>query len=165
MEAFGLKGMTDLDLQDALMAELERMVEGDELTWSNGTEWRKPHVFKQDKPYKYDTDPYDQEDYVIVMLDDEDEREDGEWVVTVAFIVDIWFVDEDRQGNVKLADLMNRIYYHFKENHFTDGRYVMGTGAKKRFNQEAFPEHYEGALITKWRLPETEPIGIRQFLA
>jgi hypothetical protein len=156
--------MTDLDLQAALVSELEQLQKDKSLKLLDGSVWRDYHIYTQDKPYKDDEDYEEQEDYIIVLLDEEDADEKGEWTVQVQFIVSICLYEEEHQGNLIIATLMNQIYLHLKSKGIIDGQYEMENRAHKRFNHECYPNYYEAALITYWKLPPVRMQGLEEFI-
>lgn len=145
--------MTDIDLQDALIREVRDLLEHHGLKKPDGEDWKDFNVYRQDKPYKDDGADDAQEDYIIVMLDDEDTDADGSWIVNVHMIISIMLFDEENQGNVLLASLMNQIDLHLSRKGIIAGRYELEAEKHKRFNHECYPNYYECDLITRWRLP------------
>lgn len=145
--------MTDLKLQQVIIDEIRTLLDNHSIRKLDGEEWTDFHVYCQDKPYKDDEED-DQEDYIIVMLDDEDLGADGRWKVNVHILISICLYEEEHQGNMILADLMNQIYMHFQKKGFIGGMFEMESEAHKRFNQESYPNYYECDLITVWKLPE-----------
>lgn len=156
--------MTDLHLQDALIQELKYLTESHSLKKLNGDVWDNYHIYRQEKPYKDDDDVSEQEDYIIVMLDDEDTDEDGCWIVTVHMIFSIMLYDEENQGNLVLASLMNQVDLHLTKKGIIAGVYEMEKEKHKRFNQECYPNFYECDYITKWKLPEMNMEGIGDLI-
>lgn len=145
--------MTDLKLQESIIAEIKMLLESNSIKKLDGGTWNDFHVYQQDKPYK-DDDEDDQEDYIIVMLDDEDLEADGRWKVDVHILISICLYEEEHQGNVILADMMNQIFMHFQKKGIIGQMFEMEKEAHKRFNQDSYPNYYECDLITTWKLPE-----------
>ena len=156
--------MTDLDLQDTLIMELKELADSQSLKKLNGEVWKDYNIYKQDKPYKDDEDDAAQEDYIIVLLDDEDTDSDGRWIVTVHIVMSVMLFEEGRQGNIILADLMNQIDLHFCKKGVIGRRYEMERERHKRFNHECYPNYFECDYITKWKLPETNQEGIDDLI-
>ncbi|MCM1045634.1 MAG: hypothetical protein NC417_09000 [Candidatus Gastranaerophilales bacterium] len=164
--------MTDLDLQNALIRELEELVEHQSLKKLDGEVWKDFHIYRQDKPYKNDDAADDadadvdddQEDYIIVMLDNEDTDEDGRWIVDVHMLISIRLFEEEHQGNLILATLMNQIDLHLSKKGIIAGRYEMELEKHKRFNQECYPNYYECDFITRWKLPAVNMEGIEELI-
>lgn len=176
-----LVGTTDIELQEALIKEIKKM----NLDWrkpGTASQWIDWKYYRQMKPYKTDQmlvdadgtplldengypimipddtrDP-DQENYIIVLIDDEDINADDEWVVQIDIIVSIYCEDPQQQGGAVIQDILNRIWMGFKKKAFIADRYQMVNGfGRKRFNQEAITNFYEGLLVTKWKLPRVFP--------
>lgn len=158
--------MTDLELQNALITEIEGLLERQSLKKPSGEAWRDIIVYRQDKPFKNDEDTEDQEDYIIVMLDDEDVGKDGDgsWEVTVHIIISIMMYEVEHQGNILLANLMNQLDLHFRKQGFIGQRFEMLREAHKRFNHECYPNYYECDYITKWKLPLAQIEGIEDLI-
>lgn len=156
--------MTDLDLQDALIREIKELVDSQSLKKLDGEVWKDYNIYKQDKPYKDDEEDAEQEDYIIVMLDDEDTDSDGRWVVTVHVMFSIMLFDEENQGNLILANWMNQLDLHLCKKGVIAGRYEMESERHKRFNHECYPNYYECAYITKWKLPIVNQEGIEDLI-
>ncbi|MCM1058318.1 MAG: hypothetical protein NC517_12035 [Firmicutes bacterium] len=156
--------MTDLDLQNALIRELEELTERQSLKKPDGTVWKDFNIYRQEKPYKNDELDVDQEDYIIVMLDDEDTDEDGNWIVYVHMLISIALFEEENQGNLILATLMNQIDLHLSKKWIIAGRYEMEREKHKRFNHECEPNYYECDFITKWKLPAANTEGIGDLI-
>ena len=146
--------MTDLKLQEVIMDEIRSMLDSQSLKKMDGSVWKDFNIYRQDKPMKDDAEDDDQEDYIIVMLDDEDLGADNKWKVDVHILISICLYDEERQGNVVLANLMNQIFMHFQKKGIIGEMFEMESEAHKRFNQECYPNYYECDLITVWKLPE-----------
>ena len=162
--------MTDLGLQAALYEEIRKMAKSyvnDELAG-----WVDFNVYKQDKPYKEDDFVNEetaiggnpQENYIIVMVDDEDTNEAGEWIVQVYFIISIGEYYEEHSGNMVILDVMNEIWRKLNEKRIIGGKYLMETKAHKRINHECYPNYYEGALVTYWKLPATNTELIKDLV-
>lgn len=156
--------MTDLDLQDALIREIKELAQTQSLKKLNGETWKDYSIYRQDKPYKDDEADADQEDYIIVMLDDEDTDSEGRWVVTVHILFSIMLYEEEHQGNLILASFMNQLDLHLIKKGVIDGRYEMEKERHKRFNQECYPNYFECDYITKWKLPEANQEGIEDLI-
>lgn len=180
-------GTTDIDLQEALLKEVREM----NLDWrkpGSANEWIDWKYYRQMKPWKMDemligedgrplldengypivipdeTRDEDQEDYIIVMIDDEDLNPEGEWIVQIVFIASVYIEDDKQQGNLVIQDVLNRIWMNLSKKGIIAGRYEMENFGRKRFNQEATTNFYEGILITKWKLPRVFPEEVSKFV-
>lgn len=156
--------MTDLELQQVIVDEIKELTERQMLRKLDGEAWKDYNLYIQEKPLKDDEYDEDQEDYIIVMLDDEDTNGDGDWIVTVHIIMSIMLMEEQHQGNLILANLMNQLDFHFRRRGIIGGKYEMEKERHKRFNQECYPNYYECDYITKWKLPDDEMEGLEKFL-
>lgn len=156
--------MTDLDLQKAIVKEIEKLTQDQSLKKLNDEVWKDYNIYAQEKPYKDDYADDDQEDYVIVMLDDEDTDEDGNWIVNVHILLSIRLYEEQHQGNLILANLMNQLDLHFWSKRILNNRYEMQRTRHKRFNQECYPNYYECDYITRWKIPAAHQEGIDQLV-
>ncbi len=156
--------MTDIDLQDALIGELKELAERQSLKKLDGEAWKGFNIYRQDKPYKDDGEDSDQEDYIIVMLDDEDTDQEGRWIVNVHMLISIMLFEEENQGNLMLATLMNQIDLHLSKKGIIAGRYEMEPEKHKRFNHDCYPNYYECDFITRWKLPAANMEGIEEYI-
>ncbi len=156
--------MTDLDLQGAIIREIQELTASQSLKKLDDEVWEDYNIYRQDKPYKNDAEEEDQEDYIIVMLDDEDTNDAGQWVVTVHIVISIMLMEEEHQGNLILANLMNQLDLHFMKKRVIDRRYEIENERHKRFNHECYPNYYECDYITKWVLPAVYQEGIGDLI-
>ena len=156
--------MTDIKLQEVLIEEIHHLLKNQSLKKLDGSAWKDLNVYQQDKPYKDDENDSDQEDYIIVMLDDEDLGEDNRWKVDVHMMMSICLYENENQGNVILANLMNQIFMHLQRKGIIGGMFEMEREAYKRFNHECYPNYYECDLITSWKLPEIERESVEDFI-
>ena len=153
--------MTDIELQKALAQELKQM----KLKRLDGTLWKNFHVYKQGKPYKDDLDTDEQDDYITVVIADEDTDKDGNMIVEIQMILSIYLYDDKNQtGELMLANFMNQIDYYLRGKRIIDGKYEMEREVHKRFNPDCYPNFYESAYITKWKLPEIDMRGIGELI-
>lgn len=156
--------MTDLELQQAIAKELVYLTDHHSLKKLNGEDWKDYHIYIQDKPYKDDEDDDAQEDYIIVMIDDEDTNENGDWIVQIHIIISICLYEESHQGNIILANMMNVIDLHLSKVSIINGKYEMEKEKHKRFNHECYPNYYECDYITTWKLPAPRAEFIEGFI-
>lgn len=159
--------MTDLDLQAEIVSELKNHLLDDGIMMVRGREFKDIHVFYQELPIKEngeeDEDDGQQWNYILVALGDEDVV-DGKWRVEIHFCVGIEDTDEDCQGHMNVAYIMNEIYLHLTKAGFIAKEYEMEQEAHKRFRMESTYPFYEGDLITYWELPLPVPEGLEGFL-
>ena len=60
--------------------------------------------------------------------------------------------------------MLNRIWFDFAKKGIIDKKYEMEKKARKRFNQEAITNYYEGLLETRWKLPEVFPEEVSRLV-
>ena len=101
--------MTDLDLQKKLVGYTKKILEEQSLMRLDEQGlWQSFNVYANEVPVKTDyNDPYEQ-NYIIVLIGDEDEIDD-KWRVEIQFIIGYADEDDNRQGHVITATLMNEI--------------------------------------------------------
>ena len=159
--------MTDIDLQRKIVKSLNELIENHGLAIPKDSEeeWTDWNVYMQEKPYKTDENDELQEDYIIVFLTDEDTDSDGNWVCEIQFIIGFELFETEHQGHIILATAMNNIWQHFKTHDLDNGEYELLPKAHKRWNEENYPNYYEAALITRWKIKELENLeGIANLL-
>lgn len=159
--------MTDIDLQRKIVESLKEFVseKGLAIPKNNEGEWVEWNIYAQEKPYKTDENDEYMEDYIIVLLTDEDTDKEGNWIVEIQFVFGIELYEADHQGHIILASAMNNIWQHFKTHDLDNGEYELMTEAHKRWNEENYPNYYEAALVTYWKVKELENLeGIADLL-
>ena len=106
--------MTDLDLQEKLVERTKFVLEDQSIKHLDEEQlWQSFNVYANEVPVKTDyNDPYE-ENYIIVLLGDEDEQSDGGWRVEVQYIIGYADTDDNRQGHVVTATLMNVLFMDF----------------------------------------------------
>lgn len=180
-----ISGSTDIELQEAILKEIKKI----SVDWRKpgSNQWIDWKYYKQMKPQKLDAilvddngnyvideeghpimippevRDEDQEDYIVVMIDDEDEKADGSWTVNIIIAVSIYIEDPDNQGMMVVQDILNRIWLHFAKKGIIAEKFEMESGAKKRFNLENIINFYEGVLMTKWKLPMVFPEEVMEL--
>ena len=174
--------MVDTELQEILAQEVEKLIANHGLAIPGRTEsddleteapyvkgdqvWKNWNVYRQEKPYKSDVNDEELENYVIVIINDEDMDSEGNWTVQIQFIVAIELDEDDRQGHMILASFMNELWQHFKTNNIAEGEAeLVPQSGKKRWNQESYPNFYEAALICNWKFKDVEyKTGLEELL-
>ncbi len=154
--------MTDLELQDAVIKEIGKLLEHQSLKKPNGQAWKNLSIYRQEKPYKDDINDELQEDYILVVLGDEDIEENGDgcWMVTLHTVICLSNEDPENQENIALASLMNQIDLHFRKLGYIDQKYEMQKEAHKWFDNEHEAEYVQCDYVTKWKLPPVHMEGI-----
>ena len=165
--------MTDLDLQKALADELKAMCreeilkmpqydhDGNVETFKS---WKEYNIYVNDKPYKDEELPDVQEDYIIVVIGDEDTDNEGNWIVEMHIVVSICLFENEHQGNLIIANLMNQIDYRFRTKGIIAGKYEKEPETYKRFNDDCWENYYEADYISKWKLPAINQEGLEDCL-
>lgn len=155
--------MTDLELQKNIAEELEGFLKDDGIMMPLAAKFAKLNVYVQDLPLKGDEDEYDQKNYIVVMLGNQ-EADDECWTAEIHFSICIEDRDEDRSGNTNILYLMNEIYMHFIKKGIIGRHCRMEKAAHKILNLEAMYPYYEGDLVTYWKLPLPNEEGLEGFL-
>ncbi len=180
-----IAGSTDIELQEAVIKDLKKISGDWQKPGSNrGIDWKyytqmKPQkkdaiLVDEDGNYVIDENGYpimippevrdeDQEDYMVVMIDDEDENAETGWVVNIIIAVSVYIEDDKNQGMRVIQDILNRIWLHFAKKGIIAEKFEMERGAKKRFNLENITNFYEGVLMTKWKLPMVFPEEVMEL--
>ena len=164
--------MTDIDLQTAIIRELKGMCKDESLMMPmcepDGsmcfTAWKDYNIYRQDKPYKDEEIPEEQENYMIVAIWDEDTDENGDWIVQIYIIIGITLYEESHQGNLILANLMNQIDQRFMKKGILEKQYVKERKAHKRFNDQCEPNVYECNYISYWKIPQIIQEGLEDLI-
>jgi len=174
--------MVDTELQEILAKEVEKLIanhglavpgrnpidnpEIEEPYVKGDAIWKNWNVYRQEKPYKTDENDDELENYVIVIINDEDLDSEGYWTVEMQFIVSIELDEDDRQGHIIIASFMNELWKHFKTHNIAEGEAeLVPKSAKKRWNQESYPNYYEAALICDWKFKDAEYVrGVEELL-
>lgn len=109
--------MTPLELQDELIGEMSRILEGYAYKTPNGG-LIPVNVFAQELPMNGTDDEYDPVPYIIVRLtggEDDGGRESFN-TVSVVLIVGIWDDSPEAQGHRDVMNIIQKIYQRFHEN-------------------------------------------------
>ena len=147
--------MTDLDLQNAIVKELQKM----KIKIPGEDGWKDISIYQQHKPFRQDGEPdedYNEEptdDYIMVVLGDEKTDGDGRWIVDVQLLFQIMSFDIKRDGEKILSNLMNQIDLHFTRKGIIAGKYEMEPEKVKTRNPLCDANYAQSAFVTKWKLP------------
>ncbi len=109
--------MTPLELQDELVEEMSRILDGCTYKTPNGK--RIPiNVFPQNIPMNETDDEADPVPYIIVRLSsgEDDGGRDSFNTVSVVVIVGIWEDSLEAQGDRDVLNIIQKIYQRFHEN-------------------------------------------------
>ena len=162
---------TDVSLQDALAAELEKFLKSDAEKTQWGEHWLIPNVFTQILPLKRnvgvideDEETSDQWPYVCVVIGPQFLK-DKNWVVEIHFSIGVKDWDSDQQGHRMVCHLMTAIYRHFKEIGLIDHRYTMRSDeAYKNLSSDVETPYYAGDLVTYWEISAPERTDLEEFI-
>ena len=143
--------MTDLDLQTVLVERTKSVLEEMSLKRLDEEQlWQSFNVYANEVPVKDDYNDIYEQNYIIVLLGDEDEQDGGGWRVEIQHIIGYADEDDARQGHVVTATLMNNIMMDLKKH--PDMMYSLRDDSHKRFADQHNEGFYEAALITFWDL-------------
>ena len=156
--------MTDIDLQKKLVQRVKDVLEEMSLKRTEGEEWYDFNVYANELPVKTDYNDEFEENYIVVIIGDEDEKENGSWNVEIQFIIGYHDEDENRQAHIVLYTLMNNIYMDLKEGLPVDNRYDLLNKSHKRFADQHREGFYESALIMTWNIPGFLQEGLRELV-
>lgn len=109
--------MTPLELQDELVGEMSRILDGYAYKTPNGE--RVPiNVFAQNIPMNETDDEDDPVPYIIVRLKsgEDDGTRDSFNTVSIVVIVGMWDDVLDAQGHRDVMNIIQKIYQRFHEN-------------------------------------------------
>lgn len=147
--------MTPIDLQEELMAEVGRILDGYLYRTPSGE--RIPiHIYPQKLPIpEGDEDETDIIPYVIVRLNSGDDsgRKDSDNIVHVVLIVGVMDDAKDQQGYRDCMNIYQKIYQRFSQNPNLNGKGIF-VGEFKWANQEDdyFP-YFFGACTLDFKIP------------
>lgn len=157
--------MTPLELQDELVGEMSRILDG--YTYKTPGGERIPiHVFAQNIPMKEVHNEYDDEadigdaleddsiPYIIVRLisgEDDGTRESVNTVSIVA-IVGIWDDALDAQGHRDVMNIIQKIYQRFHENPDLNRKAAYAGGFKWAMQDDTYYPYSFGACHMKFHI-------------
>ena len=156
--------MTQEFLQDALVADLAQLFEGETLRNSTGME-RHIRVYSQDVPIRAGADiekpledwevpEFEPEDvpepYVIVRLPGgEQPAQDQHQIVQVVLVVCVYDPAPDRQGIRDALHIVNTIMHHYGSNGVVGKRYMVQYPIKWVTQEEdTHPYYFAGMALT-----------------
>lgn len=156
--------MTDIDLQDKLKERVDAVLETHSLKRTDGEEWYDFNVYKNEIPVKTDYNDMFEENYIVILISDEDEMKDGSWKVEIQFIIGYHEEDDERQGHYVLCTLMNEIFMDLAKHEPPGNMYERLPESAKRFAEKHIEGFYEAALIMSFKLPAFIREDLREFL-
>lgn len=147
--------MTPLDLQDELVAEVRKILDGYLYKTSSGR--RIPiNVYSQNVPVdEGDEDEFDVIPYVIVRLNsgDDDGGNNSFNVVHVVFIVGVMDDDKDQQGYRAAMNIYQKIYQRFQENPNLNGKAVFDGDFHWANQEDGYFPYFFGACSLSFNIP------------
>lgn len=150
--------MTQENLQDAVVADLETLFKTYKLTNSQGVE-RAVRVFSQDLPIREggdeETDPQaPPEPYVVVRLrQGELPAADTQQTVDVVLAVCVHDPDPNRQGYRDTLHIVNEIMRHYGSNGVVARRYVAQYPIQWALQEEDTHPYYFAGVAVKFDAP------------
>lgn len=156
--------MTDLDLQEKLIVRIKDIMEKYSLKRTDDEEWYDFNIYANELPVKTDYNDDEEQNYIVVIIGDEDERQDGSWDVEMQIIFGYADRDENRQAHVVLYTLMNNIFMDLKKHESIDERYELLTKSHKRYADQHREGFYESALIMTWTIPPFLQEDLRELV-
>ena len=145
--------MTPLELQDELMVEMDRILDG--YTYKTPEGERIPiNVFAQNIPM-YETDAEDDPvPYIIVRLNsgEDDGSRDSFNTVSVVIIIGIWDDALDSQGHRDVMNIIQKVYQRFHENPDLNRKAVYAGAFKWAIQDDAYYPYKFGACHMKFHI-------------
>ena len=145
--------MTPLELQDELVDEMGRILDG--YTYKSPDGRRVPiNVFAQNLPINESDDEDDPVPYIIVRLDsgEDDGDRDSFNTVSVVAIIGIWDDALDCQGHRDVINIIQKIYNRFHENPDLNRKAAYAGGFKWAIQDDAYYPYKFGACHMKFHI-------------
>lgn len=145
--------MTPLELQDELMGEISRILDG--YTYKTPDRERIPiNVFAQNIPMNETDDEADPVPYIIVRLNsgEDDGSRDSFNTVSVVVIAGIWDDALEAQGHRDLMNIIQKIYQRFHENPDLNGKAAYAGEFQWAIQDDAYYPYSFGACHMKFRI-------------
>lgn len=145
--------MTPLELQDELVEEMSRILDGYTYKAPNG-ESIPIHVFAQNIPINEMDDEADPIPYIIVRLNsgEDDGSRDSFYTVSVVVIVGIWDDSSEAQGHRDLMNIIQKIYQRFHGNPDLNRKAAYAGGFKWAMQDDAYYPYSFGACHMKFHI-------------
>lgn len=145
--------MTPLELQDELVGEMRRILDGYTYKTTGGE--RIPiNVFPQNIPVNESDDEDDPIPYLIVRLSsgEDDGTRDSFNTVSVVVIVGIWDDTLDAQGHRDVMDIIQKIYQRFHKNPDLNRKAAYAGDFRWAMQEDAYYPYYFGACHMKFHI-------------
>ncbi len=145
--------MTPLELQDELVGEIGRILDGHAYKTPEGE--RVPiHVFAQNIPMNETDEESDPIPYIIVRLssgEDDGGRESFN-TVSLVIIVGIWDDALDAQGHRDVMNIIQKIYHRFHKDPDLNRKAAYAGGFKWAMQDDAYYPYCFGACHMKFHI-------------
>lgn len=145
--------MTPLDLQDALVSDIKKILVGHKYKTPAG-KMIPINVFAQNIPVNESDDDEDPIPYIIVRLNTGEDlgAKDSNYVIGLVIIIGIWDDALDSQGHRTVLNIINKIYERFQKNPSVGD--AIYTGEFHWANQEdGYYPYYFGACTLSFNIP------------
>ena len=145
--------MTPLELQDELVGEMSRILDG--YTYKTPEGERIPiNVFAQNIPMAETDDENDSIPYIIVRLSsgEDDGTRDSINTVSIVVVVGIWDDALDAQGHRDVMNIIQKIYQRFHENPGLNGKAVYTGEFKWAIQEDDYYPYNFGACYMKFQI-------------
>ena len=145
--------MTPLELQDELVEEMSRILDG--YTYKTPEGERIPvNVFPQNIPMNKTDDEEDPVPYIIVRLSrgEDDGTRDSFNTVSVVVIIGIWDDSLDVQGHRDVMNIIQKIYQRFHENPDLNRKAAYAGDFKWAIHDDAYYPYSFGACHMKFHI-------------
>ncbi|MCM1412524.1 MAG: hypothetical protein NC305_18570, partial [Lachnospiraceae bacterium] len=145
--------MTPLELQDELVGEMSRILDG--YTYKTPEGKRIPiNVFAQNIPMNETDDEDDPIPYIIVRLNsgEDDGTRDSFNTVSIVVIVGIWDDALDAQGHRDVMNIIQKIYQRFHENPDLNRKAAYAGGFQWAMQDDACYPYSFGACHMKFHI-------------
>ncbi len=145
--------MTPLELQDELVGEMSRILDGYTYKTPEG-ERISINVFAQNIPMNETDDEDDPVPYIIVRLNsgEDDGTRDSFNTVSIVVIVGIWDDALDAQGHRDVMNIIQKIYQRFHENPDLNQKAAYAGGFKWAIQNDAYYPYCFGACHMKFQI-------------
>lgn len=145
--------MTPLELQDELIDEISRILDGH--TYKSPEGERIPiHIFVQNIPMNETDDEADPVPYIIVRLSsgEDDGTRDSFNTVSIVIIIGIWDDALDSQGHRDLMNIIQKIYQRFHENPDLNRKALYAGEFKWAIQDDSYYPYNFGACHMKFQI-------------
>ena len=93
------------------------------------------------------------DNYILVVIGPQKTDERGQWSTEIQLIFQIQSMRDERDGELILANLMNKIDYEFTKKGILAEKYEIEKEKSKDFNPVCPENYYQSAYTTHWKLP------------